>query len=59
MPHVLFARDMLTKCLEHFRPTKTTRLPCHSAGPIGRRTSSPCSPNGRRTVTSRKPHHAF
>ena len=26
---------MLTKCSEHFRRTKATRLPCHPAGPIG------------------------
>src|ERR1043166_2565322 len=48
-------RTMLTKCFEHFRPTKTTRLPCHPADPIGQRTSSRCSLNGRRTDTSRKP----
>ncbi|KAF5406820.1 MAG: hypothetical protein Udaeo2_30880 [Candidatus Udaeobacter sp.] len=31
--------------------------PMPPAGPIGQRTSSRCSPNGRRTDTSRKPHH--
>jgi hypothetical protein len=46
--------DMLTKCLERFRRTKATRLSCRLAGPIGPRTSSCCSPSGRRTGTSRK-----
>jgi hypothetical protein len=32
----------------------TTRLPCHPAVPIGQKTSSRCSPSGRRTDTSHK-----
>jgi hypothetical protein len=49
-------RTMLTKCLQHFRRTMAIRQLCHPAGPTGQRTSSRCSPNGRRTDTSRKPH---
>ena len=46
--------DNAKRCLERFRRTKATRLPCRLAAPIGPRTSSRCLLSGRRTDTKRK-----